>query len=247
MGDNDLVPDSGAKPPAEADDTGPDRVYQLMSLGLQQGTDPKALTELYALYKDAVAAEATRAWNAAMARFQAECPPVLRATQGHHGRYADFSTIMRTIRPHLERAGLSVTFSERTDCGDDRICLQVHVRHVGGHTETTQVAPLPMDRSGKKSELQGMGSSMSYAKRYGLILALNLQDTGEVDDDGHRGGAQTITYEQAADLQALAEEVGADTAKFLAYIGAESFAAIKARDHHRAVAALEAKRGRQPA
>ena len=54
-----------------------------------------------------------------------------------------------------------------------------------------------------------------------------------------------ITAEQVADLTTLSIEVGADTAKFLKYIGVSTMEEIPARDYGRAVAALEAKRAKQ--
>jgi hypothetical protein len=46
------------------------------------------------------------------------------------------------------------------------------------------------------------------------------------------------------DLMALADEVKADRQKFLAYMGVEKLADIATTQYKRAVAALEAKRGR---
>jgi hypothetical protein len=48
---------------------------------------------------------------------------------------------------------------------------------------------LPLDTSGSKNNVQAVGSSTSYGKRYTATLLLNIRTKGE-DDDGHAGGDQ---------------------------------------------------------
>jgi hypothetical protein len=77
---------------------------------------------------------------------------------------------------------------------------------------------------------------------------------GDDDDDGNAAipaavPGNTISVTQAADLAALADEVGADMDKFLAYLSGVAKAEIKeiydipAGVYKQAVQALQAKRG----
>jgi hypothetical protein len=66
-----------------------------------------------------------------------------------------------------------------------------------------------------------------------------------LDDDRSDTDAQpdaTIGESQQADLRALVLETAANEVKFLAFMGVESYAEIRAADYARAVAALEARR-----
>jgi hypothetical protein len=71
---------------------------------------------------------------------------------------------------------------------------------------------------------------------------------GDTDDDANaavksNGKDQgAITAQQAADLQALAEEVGANLPRFLAHMKVKTLAEIQAGDYSSAVQKLEAKR-----
>ena len=89
-----------------------------------------------------------------------------------------------------------------------------------------------------------VGSSTSYGKRYTASALLNLR-TGEADDDGALGGDEPrISEDQVANLQALIEEVGADKARFFAYLKIGALDEIYARNYSSAVKLLESKRAR---
>ncbi len=53
--------------------------------------------------------------------------------------------------------------------------------------------PLPLDTSGSKNNIQGMGSSLTYGKRYLVTAMLNIVTEGE-DKDGNDN--PPITEEQ---------------------------------------------------
>lgn len=87
------------------------------------------------------------------------------------------------------------------------------------------------------------GKATSYATKYAMLKLFNIE-TGE-DDEGRAeayAAAVPIEESKAADLQALAEEVGADVPKFLDYMGVASFHEIPASKYKVALAALNAKR-----
>ena len=85
--------------------------------------------------------------------------------------------------------------------------------------------------------VQGVGSSLSYGKRYTAYALLNITTSGD-DDDGRSGGTAYITEEQVGQLQELIESTGADKARFLKFIGAESLTQIPADRFTKAMQAL---------
>ena len=64
------------------------------------------------------------------------------------------------------------------------------------------------------------------------------------DDDGQAAGVATITTAQAADLLALADEVGLNVGKLLAWLKVERVEDLPAAHYQKAVAALESKRAK---
>ena len=86
------------------------------------------------------------------------------------------------------------------------------------------------------------GKAASYATKYAMLKLFSLE-TGENDES--RGEAiRSITDDQAASIEALIEEVGADKAKFLKYLGVADVLDMKANQYDNAIKALEAKRAK---
>jgi uncharacterized protein YecA (UPF0149 family) len=76
-----------------------------------------------------------------------------------------------------------------------------------------------------------------------ILAATGLAAKGQDNDAQNITAIEWITPEQAADLESLIEEVGADRHNFLKYLQAKTVDEIRASEFPRAVAALEHKRG----
>ena len=111
---------------------------------------------------------------------------------------------------------------------NNKVIITGTLAHRDGHSITDEI-PLSIDSSGAKNNVQGVGSTISYGKRYLVGMLLNLVFEGE-DDDGHRAGAKQITVEHAAELKALLQETGADVKQFLAWVGTASVDEMDERD-----------------
>jgi hypothetical protein len=188
--------------------------------------------------------QARAAYAAALARLQPRLPIIaerggIRDRAGNvQSKYALWEDIVGVITPILSEEGFSLSF--RTGNDANGVTVTGVLMHRDGHAESTSLT-LPIDTSGSKNGVQSVGSSTSYGKRYTAAALLNLR-TGEGDDDGRAGPGGYITEAQAADLRALAEEVGADQGRFLKYLRADSIDTIPAATFPAAVKALEAKR-----
>jgi hypothetical protein len=223
----------------------PDDVQRLMAVAIEQGeAGVAALERLVAMRERAEDRSAQRAHADAIARFQELCPVIAKNASGaHNARYATLDQILDQIRPALTQCGLSVTYDSE-ELPDGRLRVLAIVRHSHGHAERASFVVSREKAGNRMNATQADGSALSYARRYALCMALGIA-TGERDDDGAGAGSDAeprITQQQAADLRALAEEVGADLPRFLRWMGAQSFDNIAASRHAKAVAALEAKR-----
>lgn len=105
----------------------------------------------------------------------------------------------------------------------------------------------PIHAHAEDSGDKAPGKAVSYAVKMALLKAFALE-TGENDESRYQPEEVTyITDEQAADLEALIEEVGADRTKFLRYFKVASPAEIPASRYAAAVKALESKRQKEGA
>jgi hypothetical protein len=104
--------------------------------------------------------------------------------------------------------------------------------------------PAPLDTSGGKSTVQGVGSTNSYLRRYITCNIFNIVVVGD-DDDGNGGAIDEAQTDMLLDLIKKAK-VGP---KFLKYMRAQSIeeagsleaavATIACRDYRKAITTLE--------
>tara|TARA_R110000824_G_scaffold132271_11_gene294693 strand:- start:863 stop:1450 length:588 start_codon:yes stop_codon:yes gene_type:complete len=99
---------------------------------------------------------------------------------------------------------------------------------------------------GIDSQDKGCGKAESYLVKYAVLKMMGLETGEDPDNDQtteHVPDAPAfITKEQAEDLNFIADDVGADKAKFCQYLKVGSLTEIPADQFHRAYAALEKKR-----
>ena len=110
----------------------------------------------------------------ALVAFRAECPSIGKDSVNPHfkSNYASLSNILEVIVPVLTKHGLMVV--QAPNEGN----LDTTIMHVSGESIK---ASMPLNPS--KNDPQGMGSAITYARRYALggMLSLNIDD----DDDGN--------------------------------------------------------------
>jgi len=131
-----------------------DRTFAMIQSAIDKGVEADTLEKMLNMQERVMDRNAAQAYAAAMTRFQAKCPPIMKGTRGHHGMFADYETIMRTIGPVLADNGLSVTFDSRTECDAGSICIDCVVTHEYGHSTRVHVPPFQDDKSGGKQAIQ---------------------------------------------------------------------------------------------
>lgn len=123
--------------------------------------------------------QAEKAYRQAMSDFQANKPEIIKTKKGHNSNYAPLPKIQKAIDPVLSKFGLSYRWGQEQENGKIKItCI---VSHIDGHSEKTWLMA-DSDTSGSKNAIQGIGSTVSYLKRYTLEGALGL--SSDDDDDG---------------------------------------------------------------
>jgi hypothetical protein len=86
------------------------------------------------------------------------------------------------------------------------------------HAERCTIAA-PLETSGSKNNVQGVGSSLSYTKRYCAVALLNLISEAKEDaDDDATGKGTTITAEQVQTIVEMAAEIGCPGPHLLSHL-----------------------------
>lgn len=231
-------------------------LLEMISEAVRAGQSIEVIRELKNMAKEIAADAARRAFDEALSSAKAEIPVIRKNRKvGFEHKNGDGETnyshedlgeIARTVDPILSKHGLSYRF--RSQQGEGRVTITCILSHRGGHSEEIQLSAAP-DNSGKKNAIQQTGSAITYMQRYTLKLALGLAAAS--DDDG-KGTVQpeTITDQQTLDLNDLIDTVVEEISgnrpafvkSFLKFMKADRIEDIAAKDHQKAVNAINASR-----
>lgn len=117
----------------------------------------------------------------ALAAAQAEMGPAVKSAENPHFRskYADLASVMDACLPALNRHGIAVI----QPLSESEFGRSVVTRFIHSSGETLE-CPIPLIVG--KNDMQGLGSAITYARRYGLM---SLAGIAPEDDDGNAAAA----------------------------------------------------------
>src|SRR4029077_3242551 len=160
---------------------------------------------------------AERAFNAAMSQAKGELQPVLKTHEVDYPskrdggarvkyKYEAFADVARAVDPVFARYGLSYRFSIAQQ--GKQVTVTCIVSHADGYSERTKLEGEADPGSTGMSNVQALGSALTYLQRYSLRAAIGL--AAAVDDDGRSasGPALQIDAAQAAELRKLFDSTG---------------------------------------
>lgn len=224
---------------------------QLMEMLRDMATNPAVdvskMTALLGLKRDMMKDAAIAEFNQAFARLVPRLPRIIKkgSVSGNNGKemfkFAKYEDIDLLIRPLLLEEGFSLSFTtEPLPTGG--LLGHGKLLHVAGHGVTASM-PAPVDASGGKNAIQGIGSTFAYLKRYLTTMLLNLVFEGE-DDDAKRGGLRFIDARSVETINQLLDETNSDRARFLQNFEAAEVENIETKDFARAINMLHQKKAK---
>lgn len=178
----------------------------------------------------------TKTISAALAKAQAKMGRALKDSQNpaFKSKYADLASVMDACLPALNEAGIAVIQPFYQD--EFGRYVKTILVHESGETFECAV-PLIVG----KNDMQGLGSAITYARRYGLM---SMAGIAPEDDDGNAAvasAARTITTAQYQELRMMIEDTASDEAKLLAFVGAANSEELTAAQWDKAMVALRRK------
>jgi len=228
-------------------------------VALDPRADVEKLERMMAMYERLKAKEAELAYNAAKGRIQKKLagikivknrPALYEIERGKPQKgtyeafkYAPLEEIDKHLRPLLAEEDMDLSYSDKPREGGG-ILIRGRLKHLpGGHYEDSFM-PAPLDTTGGKSDVQAVGSTNSFLRRYVACNIFNIVVVGD-DNDGTGG---TIDEAQTKIILDLLKKAKGGP-KFLKYMKAQSVAdagsleaavaTIAARDYRKAISTLE--------
>lgn len=175
----------------------------------------------------------------ALAKAQQAMGKALKQSNNPHFRskYADLGNVMDACLPALNAHGIAVIQPVvMTEHGN---AVRTTLIHESGESLSCDV-PLLLG----KNDMQGLGSAITYARRYGLMAMAGIAPE---DDDGNAAVASgpakpaKITADQYQQIAALIETTETDEAKLLQWLGVADLHDLDQAQAAKALAALKKK------
>jgi hypothetical protein len=190
----------------------------IMLAASNPAVDVNKLQQLFSIHKEMVERDAKAQYVQALAEFKANPPAILKAKAvsfgNTHYKHATLDMVSRAIADRLADVGITHRWNlEQSEAGRVRVtCI---LTHRAGHSEQASLEG-PPDSSGSKNAIQGVGSAVTYLQRYTLlaVTGLSTQDMDDHDGRAPAGAVETITQEQADELQTLIEANGRNLPMF---------------------------------
>src|ERR1700759_4726126 len=113
----------------------------------------------------------------ALSTFQAMVANVKKEATNPHfkSKYASLDEIITTIRPYMEKTGLS--FIQNPVKEEGRVGVSTIILHKSGEYIECDPVLIPL----KQETAHQVGSAMTYARRFGLSSALGLATESDLD------------------------------------------------------------------
>ena len=196
----------------------PDSTSKVLTLIERVALDPRGnvekLERVIRMYESLKAKEAELSYNAAKGRILKKLThikivknkPVLYGIEkgkpqkgtSEAFRYAALEDIDRHLRPLLAEEDMDLSYSdEPLESGG--ILIRGRLKHLpGGHYEDSFM-PAPLDTTGGKSEVQAVGSTNSFLRRYVACNIFNIVVVAD-DDNGAGGTIDGVQAKTILDL-----------------------------------------------
>lgn len=186
--------------------------------------DASKLKALLDMQREVMADQAKVQFNQALHAAQAAIPQVEKlglvnlirkdGTDGGKYAFARWEDMDKVLRPIMATNGFTLSFDMTQRPGDGGgATVTATLSHVAGHSIQRSVS-LALDAGAGRNNLQAMGSTIAYSKRYLAEMLFNIVRKG-ADDDGKLGGTKFITEAQAQQIEALILETKSDRPRFM--------------------------------
>lgn len=176
----------------------------------------------------------------ALAIAQLNMGKALKSASNPHfkSKYADLASVVDACIPALNESGIAV-IQPTTDDEGGRFVETILI-----HGESGEILKCRVPLIVGKNDMQGYGSAVTYARRYGLM---SMSGIAPEDDDGNAAAKaapkaeQTVTPDQFIQLRDKMETAAADEAKMLTAYRAQSLQQFPASKFSDAMAKLDVK------
>lgn len=180
---------------------------------------------------------------------QADLKNLIKNSRGHGGiRYTDLATWTANVRTQIAHHNFSLVCTEAYDeMRSTDVLVSLILTHANGHQMPVECR-FPRDNSHRgKSDIQAMGSTLTYARRYLLGMLLNVATTDEDPDKDPAVAPDDMlaTDNEKNAINSLCALTETDRAVMLKAIGAQSIDTLTKKQAQLALTGLKSKQAKR--
>ena len=160
----------------------------LIAQAIANNTPVETMERLLAMRRELKAEHAKEEFDRAMAKFQGECPVIVKTTPGgetNAGKiayyYAPLDVIVAQTKELIRDNGFS--YAIQTETLGDKVKVTCVVKHEAGHSESSSVEVPLGTKTAVMSAPQVVAAALTFAKRYAFNNSFGIL-TGDKDIDG---------------------------------------------------------------
>ena len=158
----------------------------LIARAIDQKVPVETMERLLAMAKEMQAIKAKQEFDKAMAKFQSECPTIVKTKEVHTKsgavayKYAPIESIVEQVKPYLQSNGFS--YSTNMEVLPAGVKVTCKITHIAGHSENSEMEVPLGERTQIMSASQVTAAASTFAKRYAFCNAFGIL-TGDEDND----------------------------------------------------------------
>lgn len=179
--------------------------YSLLQLAIEKDIDAERIAQFMDLQDRMERKEAMAYYQAAMNRCQRKMPIVVKDKENESTKswFARLETVAKVVKPIYTAEGFTLEFGEEDSPIENHRRIVCEVTHEKGGSKKFHLDS-PIDDVGAKgtptkTKVQGLGSMVSFLRRYLTLMIFNII-TADEDNDGQQTSG-LMTEEQCAFLR----------------------------------------------
>ncbi|MBX4336456.1 ERF family protein [Bartonella raoultii] len=189
---------------------------RILNRALENDVDMDRLERLIALREKEIERQNYQNFVHDLSNMQIEYQKIQKnATNTHtNSQYATLDQYIDAVKDTLAKHRFAL-FSRIKEQSSESIIVEMTLTHPSGNKISTE-GKFPHDTKGCKSNIQAVGSTLTYARRYLLGMLLNV--VSEDDDTDGNPPVKSACPQQINEIRKLIEQTHAEEVKILDYV-----------------------------
>ncbi|WP_273789957.1 ERF family protein [Bartonella sp. ML70XJBT] len=224
-------------------DVKPTAMERILNRALENDVDMDRLERLIALREKEIERQNYQSFISDLSAMQIEYQKIQKNSINTHTKsiYATLDQYIDAVKDTLAKYHFALFYRIKSQTTTN-VTIEITLSHPSGNQISTE-GTFPIDGQGSKNNIQSVGSTITYARRYLLGMLLNV--TSDEDDTDGNTLIAGVTPEQMNEIRELIEQTQAKESDILSFIGVKNLTQMSYKQAQTVLFALKKKQRSQ--